>query len=94
MSEGAAPDPIAVSPLTPSLRPSSLLQPTAKLPPVPGPAGASDPAVGAVVPSVKSALEWLRSATRARPGVRLRVLVTGSLYLVGDVLRHLGRGEQ
>lgn len=67
-------------------------QPTAKLPPVPGPAGAVDPAVGAVAPSVKTALEWLRSASRARPGVRLRVLVTGSLYLVGDVLRHLGRG--
>jgi folylpolyglutamate synthase len=44
------------------------------------------------VPSVGSALEWLRSATRARPGLRLKVLVTGSLYLVGDVLRHLGRG--
>jgi len=53
-----------------------------------------DAAAGAVSPSVKSAIEWLRSASRARPGVRLRVLVTGSLYLVGDVLRHLGRAEE
>jgi folylpolyglutamate synthase len=65
-----------------------------KLGPVPGPAGAAagDAVAGAAVPSVGSALEWLRSATRARPGLRLKVLVTGSLYLVGDVLRHLGRG--
>lgn len=64
-----------------------------KLGAVPGPAGAAgDAAAGAAVPSVGTALEWLRSATRSRPGLRLRVLVTGSLYLVGDVLRHLGRG--
>ena len=58
------------------------------------PAVAQDAAAGAVSPSVKSAIEWLRSASRARPGVRMRVLVTGSLYLVGDVLRHLGRAEE
>ena len=58
------------------------------------PAVAQDAAAGAVSPSVKSAIEWLRSASRARPGVRMRVLVTGSLYLVGDVLRHRGRAEE
>ena len=57
-------------------------------------AAAREAAAGAVSPSVKSAIEWLRSASQARPGVRLRVLVTGSLYLVGDVLRHLGRAEE
>lgn len=58
-------------------------------------AGAANAAAptGAVAPSVRSALEWLRSATRASPGLKMRVLVTGSLYLVGDVLRHLGKNE-
>ena len=58
-----------------------------------GPANAAAP-TGAVAPSVRSALEWLRSATRASPGLKMRVLVTGSLYLVGDVLRHLGKNEE
>ena len=61
-----------------------------------GAAGAANAAAptGAVAPSVRSALEWLRSATRASPGLKMRVLVTGSLYLVGDVLRHLGKNEE
>lgn len=68
------------------------------LPPLPtsaasGAANAAAP-TGAVAPSVRSALEWLRSATRASPGLKMRVLVTGSLYLVGDVLRHLGKNEE
>lgn len=67
------------------------------LPPLPTPSSGSSPNVaptGAVAPSVRSALEWLRSATRASPGLKMRVLVTGSLYLVGDVLRHLGKNEE
>jgi len=46
---------------------------------------------GAVAPSVTSALAVLRAAVRSTPSLRLRVLVTGSLYLVGDTLRALGR---
>ena len=68
------------------------------LPPLPtnAAAGAANAAAptGAVAPSVRSALEWLRSATRASPGLKMRVLVTGSLYLVGDVLRHLGKNDE
>lgn len=69
------------------------------LPPLPttasnAAAAASAAPTGAVAPSVRSALEWLRSATRASPGLKMRVLVTGSLYLVGDVLRHLGKNEE
>lgn len=66
------------------------------LPPLSTAAGAANAAAptGAVAPSVRSALEWLRSATRASPGLKMRVLVTGSLYLVGDVLRHLGKNEE
>ncbi len=48
-----------------------------------------DAARGAVAPSVTSALAALRAAVRAAPALRLRVLVTGSLYLVGDTLRAL-----
>jgi len=46
---------------------------------------------GAVMPGVASTVEWLRSCVRARPRLRLQVLVTGSLYLVGDTLRTLGK---
>ncbi|CAG9467361.1 unnamed protein product [Pedinophyceae sp. YPF-701] len=47
---------------------------------------------GAVVASLGAGVEWLRSHTRSRPaGSRLQVLVTGSLYLVGDTLRYLPR---
>lgn len=47
---------------------------------------------GAVAPSLQSAIDWLRRSARDRPRVRLHVLVTGSLYLVGDVLRLTGEG--
>lgn len=36
-------------------------------------------------------LEWLRRCVREVPNLRMQVLVTGSLYLVGDVLRNLGQ---
>ena len=68
-----------------------------RLPPLPAAAGAAasaaaqDAARGAVAPSVSAALAALRGAVRASPNLRLRVLVTGSLYLVGDTLRALGR---
>ncbi|KAF8056228.1 ttc30a [Scenedesmus sp. PABB004] len=56
------------------------------LPDVPG-VGPQDAASGAaVLGSVGQALGWLEAAAHARPGVRLQVLVTGSLYLVGDTL--------
>ncbi|KAK9835139.1 hypothetical protein WJX81_000787 [Elliptochloris bilobata] len=65
----------------------------ATLPPLPRRAAlaAQDAARGAVAPSLHSAVEWLRGCVRQRPGLRMQVLVTGSLYLVGDILRHLGR---
>lgn len=34
-------------------------------------------------------LEWCRQCVRASPNVRLQVLVTGSLYMVGDMLKLL-----
>ncbi|KAH8958519.1 hypothetical protein BDL97_06G029200 [Sphagnum fallax] len=43
----------------------------------------------AVVHSLPAALEWFRNCTSRHPHLRLQVLVTGSLYLVGDVLRLL-----
>ncbi|KIZ04965.1 folylpolyglutamate synthase [Monoraphidium neglectum] len=56
--------------------------------------GPQDAARGAVAPSVSGALATLRAAVRSTPGLRLRVLVTGSLYLVGDTLRALGRAPK
>ena len=49
-----------------------------------------DAAAGAVLPSLQHTLEWLRRCVRETPSMRMQVLVTGSLYLVGDVLRLLG----
>jgi len=48
--------------------------------------------VGAVMPSLQSTVDWLRRCIRESPSLRVHVLVTGSLYLVGDTLRVLGRG--
>ena len=50
-----------------------------------------DPAHGAVSPNLGATLDYLRRLARCQPELRLRVLVTGSLYLVGDVLRLLGK---
>ncbi|XP_071715570.1 folylpolyglutamate synthase [Rutidosis leptorrhynchoides] len=45
----------------------------------------------AVFPSLPSAISWLRNSARDNPSLRLQVLVTGSLHLVGDVLKLLRR---
>lgn len=50
-----------------------------------------DSARVAVMPGVERTVEWLRSCVKARPRLKLQVLVTGSLYLVGDTLRTLGK---
>ena len=48
----------------------------------------------AVVPSVAKAMEWIRNyPLKERPKTHLQILVTGSLYLVGDALRVLRRGR-
>ncbi|KAL2539920.1 Folylpolyglutamate synthase [Abeliophyllum distichum] len=56
--------------------------------------GADDPERGAgictnstVFPSLPSAINWLRDSVRKNQSIRFQVLVTGSLHLVGDVLR-------
>jgi folylpolyglutamate synthase len=46
-------------------------------------------AQGVVVPSIHQALSLIRHRAREVAPARVNVLVTGSLYLVGDVLRHL-----
>ncbi|EFJ23578.1 hypothetical protein SELMODRAFT_32076, partial [Selaginella moellendorffii] len=43
----------------------------------------------AVMPSLPAAIDWLRFCSARHPNLHLQVLVTGSLYLVGDVLRLL-----
>ncbi|KAJ9565411.1 hypothetical protein OSB04_001377 [Centaurea solstitialis] len=45
----------------------------------------------AVFPSLPLALSWLRNCARENPSLKLQVLVTGSLHLVGDVLKLLRR---
>jgi len=60
-------------------------------------AGGAPPSLGrgAVVPGgVASAVAWLRECARSDPTLRIKVLVTGSLYLVGDVLRALDHAPQ
>lgn len=42
-----------------------------------------------VHPSLESVLQTLRQRAAARPDLQLQVLVTGSLYLVGDMLQEL-----
>lgn len=59
------------------------------IPIVPGIPGPQDPTKGAVLPSIRMALDWLRRCAKERPSVKMQVLVTGSLYLVGDLLRIL-----
>jgi len=75
----------------------------ASVPPLPVPPPALQPAAaaagdagdgtrrGVVLPSLPGALAWLRACCAADPGLRLSVLMTGSLYLVGDALRVMGR---
>ncbi|XP_078447015.1 DHFS-FPGS homolog B [Wolffia australiana] len=42
-----------------------------------------------IFPSLPQAIKWLRDRAQQNQSVRLQVLVTGSLHLVGDVLRLL-----
>ncbi|XP_042503602.1 folylpolyglutamate synthase-like isoform X2 [Macadamia integrifolia] len=44
-----------------------------------------------VFPSLPSAIRWLRDSVQQNRSVRFQVLVTGSLHLVGDVLRLIRR---
>ncbi|KAJ4779534.1 Folylpolyglutamate synthase [Rhynchospora pubera] len=46
---------------------------------------------GSVMPSLPSAIHWLRECARRNPTIQYQVLVTGSLHLVGDVLKLLRR---
>ncbi|RZB86641.1 Folylpolyglutamate synthase isoform B [Glycine soja] len=48
-------------------------------------------AYSAVIPSLPLTIKWLRDCVREHPSTRLQVLVTGSLHLVGDVLKLLKR---
>ena len=56
---------------------------------------ASQGTASAVVPRLRAAVEQIRRRAREERalgrGRRVHVLVTGSLYLVGDMLRILGR---
>ncbi|RDX61198.1 Folylpolyglutamate synthase, partial [Mucuna pruriens] len=48
-------------------------------------------ASSAVIPSLPLTIKWLRDCVKEHPSTRLQVLVTGSLHLVGDVLKLLKR---
>ncbi|XP_017415454.1 folylpolyglutamate synthase isoform X2 [Vigna angularis] len=48
-------------------------------------------ASSAVIPSLPLAIKWLQDCVKEHPSTRLQVLVTGSLHLVGDVLKLLKR---
>ncbi|XP_024025431.1 folylpolyglutamate synthase isoform X3 [Morus notabilis] len=48
-------------------------------------------ACSAVMPSLPLTINWLRDCVKENPSLRLQVLVTGSLHLVGDVLKLLRR---
>ncbi|XP_075102125.1 folylpolyglutamate synthase isoform X2 [Nicotiana tabacum] len=48
-------------------------------------------ACSAVFPSLPLTINWLRDCVRENPSLRVQVLVTGSLHLVGDVLKLLRR---
>ncbi|XWS43094.1 hypothetical protein CRYUN_Cryun16bG0072300 [Craigia yunnanensis] len=45
----------------------------------------------AVMPSLPLTIKWLRDCVKENPSLRVQVLVTGSLHLVGDVLKLLRR---
>ncbi|XP_028069161.1 folylpolyglutamate synthase isoform X1 [Camellia sinensis] len=46
-------------------------------------------ACSAVIPSLPLTINWLRDCVRENPSLRIQVLVTGSMHLVGDVLKLL-----
>ncbi|XP_057982667.1 folylpolyglutamate synthase isoform X2 [Malania oleifera] len=43
----------------------------------------------AVIPSLPLTIKWLRDCVKENPSLKVQVLVTGSLHLVGDVLKLL-----
>ncbi|KAK1316389.1 Folylpolyglutamate synthase [Acorus calamus] len=45
----------------------------------------------AIIPSLPLTIKWLRDCAKENPSIRVQVLVTGSLHLVGDVLKLLRR---
>ncbi|MQL89046.1 hypothetical protein Taro_021624 [Colocasia esculenta] len=45
----------------------------------------------AVIPSLPMTLRWLRDCVKENPSICLQVLVTGSLHLVGDLLKLVRR---
>lgn len=47
-----------------------------------------------VAPSLRATVDWIRSLARSKPQLQVQVLVTGSLYLVGDMLRLLNRAPK
>ncbi|KAJ8899038.1 hypothetical protein K2173_008867 [Erythroxylum novogranatense] len=48
-------------------------------------------ACSTVIPSLPLAIKWLRDCVQEKPSLKIEVLVTGSLHLVGDVLKLLRR---
>ncbi|KAH0462330.1 hypothetical protein IEQ34_009905 [Dendrobium chrysotoxum] len=42
-----------------------------------------------VLPSLPSAIKWLRESAKRNQSIRVQVLVTGSLHLIGDLLRFI-----
>ncbi|KAK7817394.1 folylpolyglutamate synthase [Quercus suber] len=48
-------------------------------------------ACSAVMPSLPLTIKWLRDCVKQNPSLKVQVLVTGSLHLVGDVLKLLKR---
>ncbi|GMH42441.1 hypothetical protein BSKO_10360 [Bryopsis sp. KO-2023] len=52
------------------------------------------PAAGVALTSVGCSIDYIRGLARERTGRDVRVLVTGSLYLVGNVLKFLGRAPK
>ena len=47
-----------------------------------------------MLPSLAVTVDWLRRCVREAPTLRMQVLVTGSLYLVGDLLKMLQPQQQ
>ncbi len=76
-----------VSPQTIPLLPALPTSPA--LPPL------QDATRGAVAPNLAAAVDWVRRTARQVQGrARVQVLVTGSLYLVGDMLRVLNKAPK
>ncbi|XP_052175745.1 folylpolyglutamate synthase isoform X2 [Diospyros lotus] len=48
-------------------------------------------ACSAVIPTLPLTINWLRDCAKRYPSLRIQVLVTGSIHLVGDVLKLLRR---